>query len=212
MTADASRYDEAKNVLEKSEDAVERSRAVEALTDAPLPLRDDVLLMALEDPASIVVADALMWVVECAGRGLSEEAADQIRALCASDDSLSQYYAVWAAGRIGLPDVEPIFAELSAGASADDVALHVVIAEARFALTREARYADEVFSWLDAPGVYPDDLCFIGNSVLGLVIADPSLATRARDELLRRMPTVTTPFVVEAWSNVLEDIAYWSKP
>ena len=33
MTSDASRYEEAQNVLEKSEDAVERSRAVEALAD-----------------------------------------------------------------------------------------------------------------------------------------------------------------------------------
>ena len=78
--------------------------------------------------------------------------------------------------------------------------------KARFAVTRDARVAEQVFGLFRRSDACPDDLCFVGSSILGLVRTEPALAKRARIEILQRMETVKTSFVVEAWNEILEDL------
>lgn len=208
-TTEASRYAAARVVLETSEDAVERSHGMEAMFEDPLPLENGLVLLGLNDPEGLVNASTLQWIVDQEGVGLSREAAVRIRELCNSEQITAQLYAIWAAGRIGLEGVDPIFAALwdEAGeAGDDDVCLRAAIAEARFALMRDARFAEQVFELVRPADACPDDLCFVGNSILGLVRTDPALAKRARAELRQRMVTVETPFVLEAWHRILEDL------
>lgn len=208
-TTEASRYAAARVVLETSEDAVERSHCMEAMFEDPLPLENGLVLLGLNDPEGLVNASTLQWIVDQEGVGLSREAAVRIRELCSSEQITAQLYAIWAAGRIGLEGVEPIFAALwdEAGEAGDDeICLRAAIAEARFALTRDARFAEQVFELVRHPDATPHDLCFVGSSVHGLVLAEPALAKRARTEMRKKMETVDTPFLLEAWHRILKGL------
>lgn len=125
MTSDASRYEEAQNVLEKSEDAVERSRAVEALADDLSTMCVHDLLDSLEAATEeeeverqlvrlvreFPLADAGIWAYRPVSRAADASIVEAWRTHLRTNPSFDALEAAWTWCRGRRPDVTELVAE-----------------------------------------------------------------------------------------------------
>ncbi len=184
-----------------STDALERCEAIEYFRDHPDGQHLPLLVEALKDDASFVVATALEWAVE-------ERAASVVGALLpdlvASDDRLVASYALWAIGQLGLRSLLPLVTEVAREHGSADAGRRVAAAEAAYCLTGQRHFAESVFRGLTDED--PEVRAFAARSISVIVAGASALRAEALERLDTAAKVEPFPAIRECITDAVEDV------